>query len=138
MHARARARDIITLPLPPADYPAAGTPGLGWGDHLGGAGPWTVLLLERDELRLLAGLLLHGQKAGGGQQIAAGAGAEAQQGCGGDGSLTLLPQPLSGWWVAGQMLSFNLSLFSLYSLAPWLLQKRGAVFLNLSLLSADF
>ena len=96
-----------------------------------------VLLLERDELRLLAGLLLHGQEAGGGQQIAAGAGAEAQQGGGGDGPLTLLPQPLSGWWVADQMLGFNLSLFSLYSLVPWLLQKRGAVFLNLRLLSAD-
>ena len=41
-------------------------------------------------------------------------------------------------WVAAQAAGFGLALFLFYSLAPRLLTSRGAVFFNLSLLTADF
>ena len=41
-------------------------------------------------------------------------------------------------WVAAQAAGFGMALFLFYSLAPRLLADRGAVFFNLSLLTADF
>jgi drug/metabolite transporter (DMT)-like permease len=43
-----------------------------------------------------------------------------------------------GGWVATQAVGFGLALFSFYSLAPLLFAARGAVFFNLSLLTANF
>jgi len=41
-------------------------------------------------------------------------------------------------WIWVYLLGFGASLFGLYVLTPWLLRRTSAVFLNLSLLTADF